>query len=70
MGFRELDSVELAVSINVPHYGHFAAGTRGAIVDLGDVWALVEIVRDDGTTAGLVEVMLHDLRLVEHAQVA
>jgi hypothetical protein len=69
MDFRDLDSVELVVPIDDPNDGHFPAGTGGAIVDLGDTWALVEIVRDDGTTAGLVEVMLDDLRLVQRVPV-
>lgn len=69
MDFRDLDSVVLLRPVDHQRYGHFPAGTRGAIVDLNDVWALVEIVREDGTTAGLIDIRLADLRLVQHAVV-
>jgi len=70
MDFRDLDSVELTRAIDDPHDGHFPAGTHGAIVDLGDTWALVEIGREDGSSAGLIGVALSDLRLRQHTRAA
>jgi hypothetical protein len=41
-----------------------------AIVDLGDRWALVEIEREDGSSAGLIQALLDDLQLDERAAAA
>ncbi len=70
MGFQDLDCVELTRPIDDSHDGHFPAGTRGAIVGLGDSWALVEIGREDGGSDGLIGVQLSDLRLDQHARAA
>jgi hypothetical protein len=70
MTFHDLDCVALTRAIDDPQDGHFPAGTGGAIVHLGEGWALVEVGREDGSSAGLIQVLLDDLRLDERVAAA
>jgi hypothetical protein len=62
--FREFDIVELIANVDDPHDGYFGAGAVGAIVGLGSGYVLVEVVRPDGTTAGLLDLLPSQVRRV------
>jgi hypothetical protein len=68
--FHDLDVVAFTKPVDDPRDGHFPAGTSGTIVALEGPYALVEIVRENGTTAGLVGVRLADLELLVPARAA
>lgn len=62
MALQELDTVELTAE----HDG-VPAGTTGAVVAAERDRVLVEVVRPDGTTSGLLELKPDQVRLVRAA---